>query len=154
VTAVRADPPESVLGVDVFLMSDGFYYLREDVEAARERDSPDAAAPMLQEHRILYRNLLAAALEHPTPCRGDARFTAEPETLTNSDTDEMRQTCDSCHASARCAIYARYGQPPTGFWAGKDRSPRTRAQLREAALPRAMRSPDRHAPTHQERHER
>lgn len=137
----KPSPPEYELGADIFQMPDGTFALRTDLEAARNRpdyvdpDSPEAAAPMLAQHRIYYRNLLHLVTNQRTPCRGDGRYTADA--LSDADIDEMRRTCIDCHAFGACGIYRRYAAPTAGFWAGiPHHTALTPEQKRRASSPR------------------
>lgn len=78
----------------------------------------DVGVPVTRERPREYAVLQRALDVHQGPCVGDARFTAEPETLTTTDTQDMRRMCLTCPVAVACGTYAAAALPSAGMWAG------------------------------------
>lgn len=95
-------------------------------------DADDAAEPQTvkaaEYARIALAVLTKATLTRDPGCLDDTRYTADHDTLTTSDRNDMAHTCRACPLLDLCHAYATADNPPTGYWAGHPwtrRGPRT-----------------------------
>lgn len=87
-------------------------------------DLGDLGVPVTRDRPREYAVLQRALDVHQGPCVGDARFTAEPETLTTTDTQDMRRLCLTCPVAVACGTYAAAALPSAGMWAGTQYPPK------------------------------
>lgn len=92
--------------------------LQDRIGPLQPMDLGNDSTPITRDRPREYAALQRTLVEHNPACAGDPRFTADPATLSDSDSTAMRRACRSCDVSAACDAYAAAARPSAGMWAG------------------------------------